>query len=130
MPYTVTRWLKRHLATSLTASSSNGVINPMKYGATLEHAHYDVPISVPHERVMEYADKYMRKAGNAFESMGYTVLDIESPRQVKYGKDPGDKDLKRYCIRAWCRKRPKDVIIRVPDEAVPSLLKQGMKLKE
>ena len=91
---------------------------------------FTVPEDVPHERVLFNQDKYQVKAGDVYEKQGFTVLwmsdaEIDSRQSVVGGCDP---DRRPYRIRSYCRRRPVEITMDIPEEAIPEAQRLGMKL--
>ena len=108
----------------------------LELGGVWERAWFSVPSTVNEERVQFAADKYMRKFGNWLEAKGFTVLAMRKPvaepnkdLRALWAKESMDgPDRRRYVIWAWCRRRPIDVVMWVPDSAVAQM--QGLGMRE
>ena len=103
-----------------------GLWHPNQKGVW-ESAKYTVPVNTPEDKIDFHADKYVQRAGEAYEKRGFQVLQMEKPRPDKMpiGVEP---DRKSYVIWIYVRRKPQQVTINVPDASVPTLLRQGMKL--
>ena len=104
----------------------------LELGGVWERAWFTVPDDVSEERVQFAADKYMRKFGGWLEAKGFTVLAMREPirepnrnLQALWTRTDG-ADRRRYVIWAWCRRRPIDLVMWVPDSAVAAMQGLGM----
>lgn len=98
-------------------------------GGVWERAIFDVPASVPDERVQFHADKYQRKFGDYLEEVGFTVL-FMGEAELDARPIPRKPDRRHYTIQAWVKRRPVVAHMEVPDEAVSLLLAKGMTLAD
>lgn len=108
---------------------SPGIDRTLQEGGVWRRACFTVPVSVSEERVQFYADKYRRKFGNFLEKEGFDVLWMSQPL-VYTGRLPVEGGRREYKVFAWCRRRPIELKVDVPDILVPELLVRGMKLAE
>lgn len=91
---------------------------------------FTVPDTTPADKIEFHWDSYRRKYGAALEAEGFDVLYMGNPFQNHLSVHPVDADRRRYEIQAWVRRRPKEVHILVPDNAVPQIQRLGLTLKE
>ena len=94
-----------------------------------ERASFTVPASTPEERVMAAAGKYQNNFGKYLEAKGFTVLHMTPPLPANDAIEP-EPDRKKYFIYARAKRRPQEVSIMVPDDAVNDMMNLGMKLTE
>ena len=101
----------------------------LERGGTWEQASFTVPIDVPDERVQFLGDKYQLKFGKVLETEGLEVLWMSRPFTGK-GKRPVDEDRRAYFVKAWCKRRPIEIHMDIPDNAVGDMIELGLKLQE
>jgi len=97
-------------------------------GYTWERASFTVPSSTTDERVEEVAYKYQNKIGKHLEAQGFTVLDMSMPFQTTQG--PIEPDRKKYLVLSRVKRRPQEINLLVPDNAVNDMMNLGMRLTE
>jgi hypothetical protein len=93
-------------------------------------AGFTVPAFTPQDKIEFAADRYRRKFGMSLEKEGFDVLWMGQPFKNELTMIPVDGDRERYEIKAWCKRRPKEVSILVPDAGVPEMQAMGLKLKD
>jgi|TARA_Y100000034_G_scaffold13043_1_gene13704 hypothetical protein len=99
-------------------------------GGVWEYCTFEVPESVPDERVhsSRYAEKCMHLFGDTLEKQGFTVKAMTRAEEDNRTHQV-DNDRRRYIIWAWVTRQPVDIVMDIPDIAVPKMLELGMKLK-
>ena len=98
-------------------------------GGYWESATFTVPIEVSHERVLLLGQKYQNKFGESLEGQGLTVRRMGEPMLDSRPLET-DPDRRRYRLLAWCSRRPREIHVEIPDEAVPNMEKMGLRLTE
>jgi hypothetical protein len=98
-------------------------------GGSWERASFTVPTGTSEERVQSVlADRKMSIFGDVLERQDFKVLMMAKPERVE--SRSLEPDRTRYVIWAFCRRRPVEHNLWVPDAAVPAMERQGMELKE
>jgi hypothetical protein len=98
-------------------------------GGYWESAIFTVPADVSHERVLLLGDKYRNKFGQSLEGQGLTVRRMGEPMLDSRPLET-DPDRRRYRLLAWCSRRPREIHVEIPDEAVPDMERMGLRLTE
>jgi hypothetical protein len=110
-------------------TNRNWVDKSLQRGYVDERASFTVPASTPEERVMAAAGKYQNNFGKYLEAKGFTVLHMTPPLLANDVIEP-EPDRKKYFIYARAKRRPQEISIMVPDDAVNDMMNLGMKLTE
>ena len=98
-------------------------------GYHYESCYFHVPAEKTDEQVRsQVVDKYKRKFGNTLEMQGWQVLAMDEPYIWTDCPHEVDEDRRPYRMWARVRRRPVELRVEVPDEAVPEMLKLGMSL--
>ena len=97
-------------------------------GGVWEVAVFTVPRDVKDERVQFAAGKYRQLFGDCLEAQGFEVLHMSKPVPDTRWPEP-DPTIRRYAILAWCRRRPQEITVDIPDTAVPAFEGMGFSVK-
>lgn len=99
--------------------------------AVRQPVYFTVPADIPAERVEAKFPEYIRKAGNELERRGFRVLAVSTPEPDPHSDAFGtEPDRRRYRMFALVRRRPQEVKLWVPDNAVSRMQELGMRLNE
>ena len=112
--------------------ASRPVDQTIAQGGTWERASFTVPTGTPEERVQSVlAERKMSIFGDVLERQDFKVLMMAKPERVQSRSlERFEPDRTRYVIWAFCRRRPVEHNLWVPDAAVPAMQRLGMELKE
>ena len=125
----VVRLLVSNQMRSNFITNRSWVDKSLQRGYVDERASFTVPASTPEERVMAASGKYQNNFGKYLEAKGFTVLHMTPPLPANDAIEP-EPDRKKYFIYARAKRRPQEVSIMVPDDAVNDMMNLGMKLTE
>lgn len=104
----------------------------MKRPSFLASGFYDVPDWYTYEEVLNVYPRYAKKLGEHWESQGYEIVKMFLP--VKSSNTVHQifcqPDQVRYSIRALITRKPEEIHLDIPDEAVPEMQKIGLTLTE
>ncbi|NIR13677.1 MAG: hypothetical protein GWN86_06905 [Desulfobacterales bacterium] len=89
-----------------------------------------MPKSTTNEQIDFHADKYQRKFGNHLEAQGYNVLAMGMPEENPKAFPSLPEDRRGFIIWARVSRRPQEIHIDIPDNAVEEVEKLGLKLNE
>ncbi len=126
---------------SVTTDLNKAINRSVREGGYWEKGFFTVPIGTSVERVQLLGHKYVEKfvaylEGPLFArkeglSIGqtYKVKSVFGPTLDK-GPIPVPSDRRKYLILAFISCRPFEPVYDIPDEFVPEMMKQGLRLKE
>lgn len=101
----------------------------LEQGGVWEHASFTRADKAP----VEFDDDpYLRRFGKHLEAQGFTVMAMQTPDGCAKGAcprwRPTDEGRDLYHLWAWCKRRPVDHTLYVPDRYVPRLAATGLAL--
>jgi len=108
----------------------NKVEQEIRNGGVWELVTFEVPASIPEERVQASAEKYMSIAGDCFVKHGFKIHKITRPKRSKLLQAFTPSDKAKYFFQAFVSRRPQEIHMDIPDYAVHGMQDAGMILTE